>query len=114
MTDESGMRLGHAVMDYRFHAGGRDGQLSLIPYVEVTGLMEFMPMDVFLSAGESITIKMTQTGQDYVPSTSSIGGYSIDWEQSMLTLPIVTRTCDDLFQAPMQDYGNPEDGLRTC
>ena len=30
----------------RFHAGGRDGQLNLFPYVEVMGLMEFMPMDV--------------------------------------------------------------------
>ena len=114
MRDSEGMRLGHAVMDYRFHAGGRDGQLALIPYVEVTGYMEFMPMDVFLSAGESITILMTQTGQDYVPSSSSVGGYSIDWDESTLTLPIVMRTCDDLFQAPMQDYGNSEDGLRTC
>ena len=114
MRDDNGMRLGHAVMDYRFHAGGRDGQITLIPYVEVTGLMEFMPMDVFLSAGESITILMTQTGQDYVPSSSSVGGYSIDWDESTLTLPIVMRTCDDLFQAPMQDYGNSEDGLRTC
>ncbi|DAC51654.1 MAG TPA: hypothetical protein HA359_06615, partial [Candidatus Poseidoniaceae archaeon] len=50
MTDEEGMHLGHAVMDFRFHAGGRDGQLTLVPYVEVLGLMEFMPMDVFISA----------------------------------------------------------------
>ena len=114
IRDDNGMRLGHAVMDYRFHAGGRDGQLNLIPYVEVTGLMEFMPMDVFLSAGESITITMTQTGQDYVPSSSSVGGYSIDWDESTLTLPIIKRTCEDLFKVPMQDYGNPEDGLRTC
>ena len=114
MRDDNGMRLGHAVMDYRFHAGGRDGQLALIPYVEVTGYMEFMPMDVFLSAGESITILMTQTGQDYVPSSSSVGGYSIDWDEATLTLPIVKRTCNDLFQAPMQDYGNSEEGLRTC
>jgi hypothetical protein len=114
MRDDNGMRLGHAVMDYRFHAGGRDGQLTMIPYVEVTGLMEFMPMDVFLSAGESITIVMTQTGQDYVPSSSSIGGYSIDWDESTLTLPIVKRTCEELFKAPMQEYGSPEDGLRIC
>ena len=60
MTDESGMRLGHAVMDFRFHAGGRDGQLNMIPYVQVVGLMEFMPMDVFIAAGETIYITMTQ------------------------------------------------------
>ena len=28
MTDENGMHLGHAVMDFRFHAGGRDGHIS--------------------------------------------------------------------------------------
>ena len=32
MTDDSGMHLGHAVMDYRFHAGGRDGQELLVPF----------------------------------------------------------------------------------
>ena len=114
MTDESGMRLGHAVMDFRFHAGGRDGQLNMIPYVQVVGLMEFMPMDVFIAAGETIYITMTQTGRDYVPSSSSVGGYSIDWAGSTLTLPIVKRTCDDLFQAPMLEYGSVEDGLREC
>ena len=114
MTDEEGMHLGHAVMDFRFHAGGRDGQLNLVPYVEVLGLMEFMPMDVFISAGETIFITMTQTGEDYVPSSSSVGGYSIDWSASTLTLPIVKRTCDDLFQAPMHVYGTGETGVRDC
>jgi len=114
MTDENGMHLGHAVMDFRFHAGGRDGQLSLIPYVEVTGMMEFMPMDVFISAGETIFITLTQTGEDYVPSSSAVGGYSVDWSASTLTLPIVKRTCDDLFQAPMQTYGTGDDGIREC
>jgi hypothetical protein len=114
MTDEEGMHLGHAVMDFRFHAGGRDGQLNLVPYVEVLGLMEFMPMDVFISAGETIFITMTQTGEDYVPSSSSVGGYSVDWSASTLTLPIVKRTCDDLFQAPMQVYGTEDAGVREC
>ena len=114
MTDENGLRLGHAVMDFRFHAGGRDGQLSLIPYVEVMALMEFMPLDVFISAGETIFITMTQTGEDYVPSSSAIGGYSVDWSGATLTLPLVTRTCDDLFQVPMQTYGTGDDGTREC
>ncbi|MEC8540817.1 MAG: hypothetical protein VXY53_03160, partial [Candidatus Thermoplasmatota archaeon] len=114
MTDENGMHLGHAVMDFRFHAGGRDGQLALVPYVEVLGLMEFMPMDVYISAGETIFITMTQTGEDYVPSSSSVGGYSVDWSGSTLTLPIVKRTCEDLFQAPMQTYGSVEEGFREC
>ena len=89
-----------------FHAGGRDGQLNMVPFVQVMGLMEFMPMDVYLEAGESIIITLTQTGEDYVPSSSSIGGYSVDWTSSTLTLPIVDRNCDDLFKVPMIEYGD--------
>jgi len=112
MTDESGMHLGHAVMDFRFHAGGRDGQEVLVPFSTVTGYMEFFAMDVYLEAGESIVITMTQTGEDYVPSPASVGSYSIDWDAAVLTLPLVERTCDELFRAPMQDYGG-ESG-RIC
>ena len=41
-------------------------------------------------------------------------GYSVDWSSSSLTLPIVKRTCEDLFQAPMQTYGSVEEGFREC
>jgi hypothetical protein len=99
-------------MDYRFHAGGRDGQELLVPFSQVTGLMEFMPMDVFLEAGESIHITMTQTGSDYIPSPASVGSYSIDWSTAILTLPLVSRTCDQLFQAPIHEYG--QEGQRIC
>jgi hypothetical protein len=112
MTDDTGMHLGHAVMDLRFHAGGRDGSLSLAPFSTVTALIEFFPMDIFLEAGESIHFKVTQTGEDYVPSPAAIGDYTINWAASTLTLPIVNRACVDLFQAPMQDYG--EDSNRIC
>jgi hypothetical protein len=67
--------------------------------------MEFMPMDIFLEEGESIYITLTQTGDDYVPSPAAIGGYTINWAASTMTLPLVNRTCADLFQAPMHDYG---------
>jgi hypothetical protein len=112
MTDSNGMHLGHAVMDFRFYDGGRDGQEVLQPFASVTGKMEFFAMDVFLEAGESITITMTQTGEDYVPSPASVGWYTINWDGAVLTLPIVERTCDELFRAPMQTYGG-ESG-RIC
>ena len=112
MSDDSGMRLGHAVMDFRFADGGRDGDVGLVAFTSVTGQMEFMPMDIFLQAGESIFITMSQTGQDYVPSPASIGGYSINWAGATMTLPLVNRTCADLFQAPMHEYGG-ESG-RLC
>ena len=112
MTDDSGMHLGHAVMDLRFHAGGRDGVEVLPAFSTIIAEMEFMPMDVFLSAGESIYFTVTQTGEDYVPSPAASGDYSINWAASTLTLPIVERTCDDLFQVAMIEYG--EGSGRTC
>ena len=112
MTDSSGMHLGHAVMDFRFADGGRDGTELMPAFSTVIGKMEFMPMDVFIAAGESITITMTQTGRDYVPSPGAAGGYSVNWASSELTLPIVYRTCEDLFQAPLHQYGD-ESG-RLC
>ena len=99
-------------MDLRFHAGGRDGVLAIIPGSTVVAKMEFMPMDVFLEAGESINFIVKQTGEDYVPSPAAFGDYSIDWSATTLTLPLVERSCDDLFQVPMVEYG--EDVGRIC
>jgi hypothetical protein len=112
MVDDSGIHLGHAVMDLRFYAGGRDGVISLAPFSTVTALIEFLPMDLYLEAGESIHFVVTQTGEDYLPSPAASGDYSINWAASTLTLPLVYRTCDDLFQVPMQIYG--EEGTRIC
>jgi len=112
MTDSNDMHLGHAVMDLRFHAGGRDGQEALVPFQTVNAKMEFFPMDVFLAAGESIKLKVTQQGEDYALSPAAAGAYTISWAASDFTLPIVQRTCDDLFQAPMQPYG--QNATRMC
>ncbi|NDF33961.1 MAG: CocE/NonD family hydrolase, partial [Euryarchaeota archaeon] len=105
MTDSNGIHLGHAVMDLRFYDGGRDGVATITPFSTVLAKVEFMPMDVFLAAGQTIQFTVTQTGEDYVPSPAASGDYSIDWSQSTLTLPLVYRSCDELFQAPMQNYG---------
>ena len=112
MTDDTGIHLGHAVMDLRFHDGGRDGVEVLPAFSTVVAKMEFMPMDVFLAAGESIHFTVTQTGEDYVPSPGASGDYSVNWAASTLTLPIVERSCDDLFQVPMTEYG--ESAGRIC
>ena len=112
MTDDNGIHLGHAVMDLRFHAGGRDGVVQITPFTTVIAKMEFMPLDVFISSGESIHFTVTQTGEDYVPSPASAGYFTVNWAASTLTLPLVERTCEDLFQAPMQNYG--EEAGRIC
>ena len=112
MTDGTGMHIGHAVMDLRFHAGGRDGQEVLTPFVSVNALMEFLPMDVILQPGESILLTVSQTGEDYVPSPMASGGVTIDWSQSTLTLPLIDRPCSELFQVPMIEYGG--ETTRQC
>ena len=112
MTDDNGIHLGHAVMDLRYYDGGRDGVFQLTPFETVMAKMEFMPMDVYLSAGESIHLTVTNTGEDYVPSPAATGWFTVNWAASTLTLPIVERTCDDLFQAPMMEYG--EESGRVC
>jgi hypothetical protein len=76
------------------------------------GKMEFFAMDVVLEAGETLTITMSQTGEDYVPSPAVVGQYSVNWDEAVLTLPMLDRSCGDLFQAPMQTYG--DDAGRVC
>ena len=65
-----GMHLGHAVMDLRFHAGGKDGQV-LTPGSTVIAKMEFFGMDVVVPAGDGIQLLVSQTGEDYIPSPVS-------------------------------------------
>ena len=63
MTDGTGMHLGHAVMDLRYHAGGRDGQEVLVPFSSVTAMMEFMPMDVVLQEEKASFSKSLRLGK---------------------------------------------------
>ena len=99
-------------MNLRFHAGGRDGVVKIAPFRTVIAKMQFMPLDVFISSGETIHFTVTQTGEDYVPSPAAAGYFTVNWAASTLTLPLVERTCDDLFQAPMQNYS--EEAGRIC
>ena len=97
------MHLGHAVMDLRFHAGGNEGQ-TLAPGSTVLAKMEFFGMDVVVPAGDGVTLLITQTGEDYVPSPVSIQSVTVSLDSSsVLGLSTVNRTCSDLFLPPMQD-----------
>ena len=97
------MHLGHAVMDLRFHAGGKDGQ-TLFPGSTVIAKMEFFGMDVVVPAGDGVTLLITQTGEDYVPSPVSTQPVSISLDSmSVLGLSTVNRTCANLFLPPMQE-----------
>jgi hypothetical protein len=96
------MHLGHAVMDLRFHDGGKDGE-TLSPGETVVAKMEFFGMDVVIPADDGIHLIITQTGEDYVPSPVSILPVTLALDTtSVLSLSVVQRDCDDLFSPPMQ------------
>ncbi|MEC8997965.1 MAG: CocE/NonD family hydrolase C-terminal non-catalytic domain-containing protein, partial [Candidatus Thermoplasmatota archaeon] len=97
------MHLGHAVMDLRFHAGGKEGQ-TLTPGSTVLAKMEFFGMDVVVPAGDGVSLLITQTGEDYVPSPVSTQAVTVSLDSaSILGLSSVNRTCSDLFLPPMHD-----------
>ena len=98
-----GAHLGHAVMDLRFHAGGKQADI-LAPGETVLAKMEFFGMDVVLPAGDTLLLTITQTSDDYVPSPVSVQPVTVSLDAaSTLSLSTVERTCEDLFLPPMQE-----------
>ena len=103
VQSSNGMHLGHAVMDLRFHAGGKEGQI-LIPGQTVTAKMEFFGMDVIVPEGDGIQLIISQTGEDYVPSPISTTPITLILDSSsFLGLSTVYKNCDDLFLPPMHE-----------
>ena len=101
-SDSSDLRLGHATMDLRYRDGGYDAKL-VVPFQTYTMLMEFNPLDVRLQAGDSVRIELTESGEDYLPSTCSAIGLNVNLdESSTLGLPLIDRPTDDnrWFLAP--------------
>ncbi len=97
------MHLGHAVMDLRFHEGGKQGS-TLLPGSTVIAKMEFFGMDVVVPEGDAIQLIISQTGEDYVPSPVSTSPVTLSMgSESVLNLPSVNRQCSDLFLPPMHD-----------
>ena len=86
--DTLGIRLGHAVMDVRYRDGGYDAKPTS-PLSDYVMLMEFNPMDVVLPAGHALRIELTETGEDYLPSTCALIGLNVDG--GTLGLPLVER-----------------------
>ena len=97
---ETGLRLGHATMDVRYHAGGYEPQ-TVIPGEEVTMMMEFQGIDAILPAGHGIRLVLTDTGEDYLaPACGTACTLHILPSLSELTLPIIDRTNSTILQVP--------------
>lgn len=100
---ETGLRLGHATMDVRYHAGGYEPQ-TVAPGSVVTMLMEFQAMDVILPAGHGIRVVMTETGEDYLaPACGLACPVHVLMEGSTLTLPVVDRDGSSAFLTPQSE-----------
>lgn len=87
---ETGLRLGHAVMDVRYRDGGYDAKPTA-SFSEYRMLMEFNPMDV-ITSGNGVVLEFSESGMDYLPSPCAATGLevlSID-----LTLPVIDRGGD--------------------
>jgi predicted acyl esterase len=67
----TGLRLGHATMDIRYHAGGYDPQ-TVFPGQSLVMYMEFQGLDVLLPAGHGIKLVLTETGEDYLAPACGI------------------------------------------
>jgi hypothetical protein len=52
-------------------------------------LMEFNPIDVVLPAGHSLGIELTDTGEDYLPSTCALAGLSV--QGGDFSMPLIER-----------------------
>ena len=89
------LRIGHAVMDIRYRDGGYDAKPAA-PLTEYLMLMEFNPIDARVSAGSSIRLVLSETGEDYLPSPCALTGLTISAdESSTLSLQIIDRGDDD-------------------
>ncbi|MCS5534539.1 MAG: CocE/NonD family hydrolase, partial [Candidatus Poseidoniales archaeon] len=88
---ETGLRIGHATMDIRYHAGGYDAQ-TVIPGVAVTMMMEFQAIDAILPAGHGLLFIMSDQGEDYLaPACGNACTVHVLPSSSTLELPIIDR-----------------------
>ena len=97
---ETGIRLGHATMDVRYHAGGYDAQ-TVIPGQTVTMLMEFQGIDALLPANHGITFVLSESGEDYLPPacTPSCSMHVIP-SASTVEIPVIYRDGSNILITP--------------
>jgi predicted acyl esterase len=100
MDSETGLRLGHAVMDLRYHAGGKEPS-PVEPGAPLVAKMEFEALDVVLTAGHGLVLTLAATGEDYLPSTVSEPVMVHADESSVLSLPAIERGPEVFFTPPV-------------
>lgn len=87
-ADGTSLRLGHAIMDLRFAAGGKQAS-PVVPGVSITAKMEFEGMEAIVPAGHHLQLFLADTGRDYLPSDTHTP-VAVDLSKdSVLLLPAV-------------------------
>jgi|TARA_B110000438_G_scaffold92766_2_gene92342 predicted acyl esterase len=97
---ETGIRLGHATMDIRYHAGGYEPQ-TVLPSQQLTMMMEFQAIDALLPAGHGINIVFTDTGEDYLaPACGPSCTIHILPSLSEISIPHINRDSSNILITP--------------
>ena len=100
---QTGLRLGHATMDVRYHAGGSEPQ-TVIPSQTITLLMEFQGMDVILPAGHGLRFVITDTGEDYLaPACGTACVVHVLPTLSTFEAPIIDRADGEVLITPQSE-----------
>ena len=100
---QTGLRLGHATMDVRYHAGGSEPQ-TVIPSQTITLLMEFQGMDVILPAGHGLRFVITDTGEDYLaPACGTACVVHVLPSLSTFEAPVIDRTNSEVLITPQSE-----------
>ena len=97
---QTGIRLGHATMDIRYHAGGYEPQ-TVLPSEQVTMMMEFQAIDAILPAGHGINIVFTESGEDYLaPACGPSCTIHIIPSISQISIPHITSDSGTVLITP--------------
>ena len=98
----TGLRIGHGTMDVRYRDGGHDAKV-VTPFTTYLMQMEFNPIDAIIPAGNEISIVLTESGEDYLPSACAAIGMGINADSSStLSLPLIERSenAPEWFEVP--------------
>ena len=103
----TGVRIGHATMDIRYHAGGYEPR-TVSPSEQVTMKMEFQAIDAIIPAGHGIRLVMTETGEDYLaPLCGNACPVHVITSMSTMTIPHIIRDSSTILITPQgEDAAN--------
>ena len=96
----TGVRIGHATMDVRYHEGGSEPQ-TVTPGQEVTMMMEFQAIDALVPAGHGVRLIMSDTGMDYLaPACGNACVLHVLPSLSEMGLPLIQRNETSVLTVP--------------